>query len=192
MRLLSLILMLCLCVPAVADQKVYETVGPNGEVTFSDTPSAGAKELKVPPAPTYQSPPIPFVPPSQDRSSSPSPAQQADAYHVVRIIAPANDATVVNTAGTVAVTVLVEPPLKVGRGDKIQLLLDGKPVEEAASPNLSLANVDRGAHTLKAQIVDQVGATISESSAITFYLHRPSIHLPGRQKPAPLPHKSNP
>lgn len=192
MRFLSLILILSLCAPALADQKVYETVGPNGETTFSDTPSPGAKEMVVPPAPTYQAPPIPMTPSPSGNPSSQVSTGQSDAYHLVKIVAPADHATVVNTAGTVAVTVLVEPPLKVGRGDRIQLTLDGNPATEAASPNISLKGVDRGTHTLEAQVVDRVGATLMESAPVTFYLHRPSIHLPGRKKTAPPPSNSHP
>lgn len=185
MRILSLILVLCLCAPAVADQKVYKTVGPNGEATFSDKPSPGAKEMIVPPAPTYQAAPIPTAPEASPSASPGASTGQSDAYHLVKVVAPADHATVVNTAGTVSVTVVVQPPLKVGRGDKIQLTLDGAPATEAASPNITLKNVNRGAHTLKAQVVDRAGATLMVSAPVTFYIHRPSIHLPGRKKTAP-------
>jgi len=189
MRVLSLILVLCLCAPAVADQKVYKTVGPNGEVTFSDTPTPGATELDVKPAPSYKAPPLPTpsTTPADQSAGQPGQHQAGGSYKLVSILAPADDATVINTPGDVQVTVLVEPPLRTGRGDRIRLLLDGKAVDTGEKPNFSLHNVDRGTHHLQAEVIDRSGATLSQSSSSTFHLHRPSVHLPGHQKAKPAP-----
>jgi len=193
MRALGLIILsLCLCAPALADQKVYKNVGPNGEVTFSDTPSPGATELDVKPAPAYKSPPLPAVKPGPDhqQSSSESPDHQNQSgpgYQMVGILAPGDKKTVVNTEGNVDVTVLVKPPLKAGRGDRLRLLLDGKAVKTSQTPNFSLKNVDRGTHHLEAEVIDRDGNTLMSSSSSTFYLHRPSVHLPGRNKSKSTP-----
>ncbi|HKK06575.1 MAG TPA: DUF4124 domain-containing protein [Gammaproteobacteria bacterium] len=185
MRAFTILLILCLCAPALADQKVYKTVGPNGEVTFSDKPSPGAKEMDVPPAPSYKAPPLPVLPQSPSDTLQNQTQQTTSRYQLVSIVAPANDQTVVNTAGKVQVTVLIQPPLKAGRGDEVRIRLDGKVVKTGNSPNVTLDNVNRGTHTVSAAVVDRDGNTLIESSSNTFHLHRPSIHLPGRKKPNP-------
>jgi len=184
MRALTILLVLCLCAPALADQKVYKTVGPNGEVTFSDKPSPGAQEMDVPPAPAYKTPPLPVVPQSPAEEAQ-NQTRQTSRYRTVSIVSPADDQTVVDTAGKVQVTVLVQPPLKAGRDDKIQIRLDGKVVKTGTTPNVTLDNVDRGTHQVSAAIIGRDGSTLIESTSNTFHLHRPSIHLPGRKKSSP-------
>ena len=183
MRYLCVLLATLLATPSFAAEKVYKSVGPNGEITFSDTPSPGATELNVQPAPTIRTPPVPEFTPGPTVPTR----QVAPRYTSLSINSPADQSTVVSTEGKVSISVNVEPPVRVDAGDRLEILLDGKVVSAGANSSISLDNIDRGAHNLSAAVVNRNGDTLLSSQSVTFYLQRPSIHLPGRPKPAPPP-----
>ncbi len=162
-----------------AEEKVYKSVGPDGEVTFSDTPSHGAKEIEVKPAPSYTPAPLPPM------GTGPAAPAAVQAYQNLRIVSPPAEQTIVDTAGNIQVAASLQPGLR--EGDRLQFLLDGKPVSTGSSLSLELHNIDRGAHTLRAQVITADGKVLIQSDPITVFLQRPSLNLPGRPKPSPPP-----
>ena len=57
----------------------------------------------------------------------------------------------------------------------VTILLDGKEIGQGKSNALSLTNVDRGTHTLRAEVKNAQGATVISASPITFTLQRASL-----------------
>lgn len=184
----ALLLIVWLPAAAHAEEKVYKSVGPDGEITFSDTPSRGAKEIEVKPAPTYT--PAPLPPLGTGRAAPAAPAA-AQAYQSLRIVSPPAEQTIVDTAGNMQIAASLQPGLS--EGDRLQFLLDGKPVSTGSSLKVELHNINRGAHTLRAQVITADGKILIQSDPITVFLQRPSLNLPGRPKPSPPPaSKSSP
>ena len=99
--------------------------------------------------------------------SPPGLAQAPGSYNVA-IVQPANEETVHDNQGNVAVQVAVSPGL--APGDRIVLVLDGRPVRQQTGTTFALSGVERGAHTLQAQVVDANGATLAASRPVTFYM----------------------
>lgn len=165
--------------PALAAAGVYKWVDADGNVHFSDTPQPGAEEVHLPPAQTYTPAPLPPITPRPE-----PPAAPAD-YTRFELTAPAPDASLWENTGTVPVSFAIEPPLKAGRGHKLEVLLDGQVRATVTTSNATLENVDRGTHSLQGRIVDASGKVLSSTSAVTVHVHRQSVLLPNRARPNP-------
>lgn len=79
-----------------------------------------------------------------------------------------------------SVTGSIQMPAQVDPGDRVVLMLDGKVLTNAAdlSGAFHIPQVDRGAHTLAAQVQAPGGQVICQTPQITFYVHQPSLQNP--------------
>lgn len=183
MRVLLCILIFCLSYTYAAN--IYEWKDAQGNVTFSDTPRPGAKKLDIPDAQTYvpeQVAPLPTI----QKTNNDEPTKTASYYSTVIVASPRNNTTVPNRSGEVNVLIEVTPSLKAK--DKIQLIMDGKPVGEPQHSTIfKMNNVDRGIHTLSAAIIGAKGEAILTSESITFYILRPGKLSAALKANAPLP-----
>lgn len=161
-------LLVLVVIPALAvAATVYRWVEPDGTVVFSDQPHHGARKMIIPPANVYE--PGKFPNPMPAASTT----QGAAPYRILRISTPAPDATVRRNNGDVTVRMEVKPPLRTDRGQVIALVLDGKRLAKRyRAPQAVLRNVDRGTHTLQAQIVNGAGKVLMSSPSVTFHLMR--------------------
>ena len=100
-------------------------------------------------------------------------------YTDIAITQPANEETVHDNEGNVAVQVAVSPSL--APGDRVVVLLDGQPAGKWADTTLTLSGVERGAHTLEARVVGPGGSMLVASQPITFYVWQASRLFPGRK-----------
>ena len=108
-------------------------------------------------------------------------ASDSARYNTVRIIVPQVDVTVHDNEGNLDVSVEVSPPLRSDAGDHIVLLLDGRAVASGADLRVRLTGVDRGTHTLQAQVATADGALLLASPVTSFYMWRASRLHPGRK-----------
>jgi len=167
---------------------VYKSVDAQGNVVYTDEPSGDAKPVKLPPLST--------VPAPRYKSSTQSSAdlqQSAEAsYQQISIVSPAEDATLRDNTGAVPVDVVLEPDLNSAANHRFRYYLDGraqgKPTE---SGQISFQNLDRGAHTVEAAVVDSAGRELIRSSSVQFHLHRQSVNFPrGPGAPTPTPRRA--
>jgi hypothetical protein len=178
--------------PVLAD--VYKTVTETGEVIYSDTPTKGAERIRLPELPTYTPAPLPRSVPSRAKQ----PVTVKSLYNSMTVTEPTDDATVRNNQGVVQISIELAPPLLVRSGHKIQFYLDdephGSPIESTA---IGFSNIDRGTHTVSAQVIDSDEQPVMSAAAVTFHMHRESINNPNnpnnpinKPKPTPLPGKA--
>ena len=178
------VLLILLSASVQAD--VYKSVDENGEVIFSDQPTPNAQRMKLPELPTYKALPVPSF------SGSTKTAPVASPYDSMKIVVPENDATIRDNQGIVRVEVVLEPPLKIKQGHKIQFYLNGEPHGiPVGTTTISFSNLDRGTYTLTTSVVDAGGAVLMTSDPVVFHLHRESVLNPNsplyKPKPKPLP-----
>lgn len=148
---------------------VYRWTDENGNVVYSDTPKPGATSVdlrsrvqNVADATAANS--------ANSKGSDPAPAAPKPA---LAIIDPANDATIRSSEGNLVVSAdLAIPP---GITQRLQLLVDGQPQgQPQGAATFVLTGVERGTHTLKLQLVNDLGSKLAESETITIHMHRPS------------------
>ncbi len=170
-RALTIILTSLVLAPALAATTVYRWVDEQGVVHFSDQPHPGAQKMRVEDAPTFPATPIPQTP-----SAAPAPGPGAPTESC-SIESPGDQQNLMNTY---EVSGSIRMPGQLDQGDRVVLMLDGKVLAGAAelSGAFHIPQIDRGAHTLSAQVVAPGGQVICQTPQITFFVHQPSTQNP--------------
>jgi len=166
--LVLLILGLSLAVPTQA--QIYKWVMPDGSIRYSDKPQPGGKEVKLPPLQTYTAPPIPAKAAKKSEAST----TQAIEYKTFVVQSPKNNEVIRNNAGMISIQLSLEPALR--SAHSIEIFMDGKSVGSGKGTRISLTNVDRGSHTIKASVKDESGKAIKQTASVTFHLLRASVN----------------
>lgn len=176
MRISLPLLVIALLLPASGSGqsvKVYKWTDPQGNVTYSDTPRPGAKEIEILTEPAGIAP----VRPEQMPQARPRTPDQL--YGALIIASPSEGQIVEDPAGSVNVSLAVEPPLRVSQGDAIRLKLDGQVLDTRyTGGEVAIPSVPRGTHTLQAEVVNPAGKELIASAAVTFHMHAPSSQAP--------------
>ncbi len=156
---------------ALAATTVYTWVDEQGVTHYSDQPHPGAAKMKVQGVPTYTAPPTP-------RQTNAAKQQPAPTARVECSIESPSDQQMLMNVWSVSGHVRLPP--HIDQGDRVVLLLDGKVLPGAAdlSGAFTIPQIDRGTHTLAAQVEDPNGGVICEAPPITFFVHQPSQQAP--------------
>ena len=162
---------------------VYKSVDAQGNVVYTDEPQGDAKPVDLPPLST--------IPPPRSLQQAPAKMSTDEAgpvYEQVSIVTPANDETLRDNTGNVAVSVALEPALNRAAGHRFQFFLDGQTEgEPKISERTVFQGLDRGTHTVEVAVVDGSGKELMRSAANRFYLHRQSVNFPrGPGQPTPF------
>ncbi len=156
-----------------SEKKVFRSVGPNGEVIFSDQPSKGAQEIDIPPpaSNTYQPVPVPnftpYVPPSK-----PTNHNSANNYSLFYVSFPGKEETLWADTGEVTIQLMIEPGLQPGHG--LVYILDGQAIPHNGL-SLLQTNVARGEHKVSVEIRDNTGTMVLTTPPVTFFVRRPTV-----------------
>ena len=150
--------------------KIYKWVDIDGHVHYSDTSHPGAKQIKLHNLDTYN-PPSPTAKPIKSMGDT-----HADPYTKFKIAEPTDNLTIRNPQGYVPVVINIQPALQ--KNDKIQILIDGISFGIAqASTSFKLEAIERGSHTLSAQIINAAGNVINSTAKINFYMMPPRVGM---------------
>ena len=162
-------IILLLIFSATAHAELYKKVDEQGNVTYSDVPSGTAKPVQPPGLTTYGTP---AQHKQTGKKSADTPKPATTNYTTAVIASPANDEALRDNNGNLTVKINLEPQLDIQAGNKLVLLLDQKSAAVAQTPEIALKDVERGAHALKAQVIDATGRVLKESAEINFQMHR--------------------
>lgn len=194
--LLSPVLAMALAVPviAVADttnsqgdkpvtaagSTVYKVVGPDGKVTFSDTPPPGQKAEKVKIGPTNVQPiSLPRPLPTRKLSPKSGDDRQSDDLGPVNfaIVSPSDDATIPPGQRYILLQVAMDP---VPRGGyEFFAVIDGQRWSgTSAGTSLDISALERGTHTIQAVLLGPGGQPLAESQSIRIHVKRPGGQVP--------------
>ena len=148
--------------------KVYTWIDESGNRMYSDVPRDGAELMTIKEGTNYS-------PPGQESTRDystmkPKVVEKGDNYTNFSIISPSNDQTIRNNSGDFQVAIDVRP--KLGQGHRIRLEIDGQVIQSSTSSFMSLANIDRGTHTLVAYIIGSDGKTVKTTAPVSIHLHR--------------------
>jgi hypothetical protein len=181
-RFHAIALLFFVITPCFAD--IYQWTDDNGVVHFSDNSFPGAKVLKlttnVMELGSFASP---KSIPDLKKSLTESPNLKLESNPLI-IRSPKQQETIRNNQGEVSV--MVESNLNETKGYTMRLVLDGKPVDNLPFHNhFVLSHLDRGRHTLAAQILDNHNVVRKTSEEIMFYMQRPRIKQLSAKKKLP-------
>jgi hypothetical protein len=172
-RVFSILGLLLMCI-SVSAQVVYKTVKADGSVVYSDVPSEGAVPVNL----TSMNA---VVAPALNNAASQISNQnikqnnrikkiRPEVQYLVSIRSPDSEQTLHNNSGAVTVSADVLPK----RSGMFQLVLDNKIIKTQSKSQFQLENVNRGAHTIQVNFLDNSGKTLALSKSQTFYLHKAS------------------
>lgn len=164
--------------------KVYRSVDAQGNVVFTDTPQPNAQEVTLPPLQSYSSPEVDTPAPGPQKFKNR--LKQPVIQYSLSIASPQNQATIWDNEGNVLVVVATNPPLN---GQlQVEVLVDGQKVPGSPQrTTFQVTGLDRGAHQIQAQLVDDNGAVIATSDTVTIYLQKTSTLAPARRLSPPAP-----
>jgi hypothetical protein len=152
--------------------EIYKTIDADGNVLYTDQPLEGAKPITLPKPSVYTPGPLatPAGPPSQEEDAG-------TAYTALSISTPAQDETFFNSEGLVQVQLDLEPALDLTAGHKMVVDMDGTRMVSTGT-SYSLGNIERGSHTIRAEVVDRNGKPLITSAPVTFHFRQPSLFMP--------------
>ena len=159
---------------AAAPQEIYRWVDKDGVVHYSDQPgSPNAERVELADPTTYQSDnaAVDYAP-----SESSSPRQPQMQYSSLVITSPAPDQTF--SGGDVKVQ--VSAAVGGGLQEDHQLVFYVDDVRRPATDGmgLTLTNVYRGTHYVRASVIDQDGVAVITSAQIAFHVQQRSTQNP--------------
>jgi Domain of unknown function (DUF4124) len=173
MRKLVFTLMSLACSVALA-QAVYKWVDENGVVHYSDQPHPNAEKIHVKAVQTYK----PTAPDTQvPGAPGAAPAAAGASYQGCAVMQPQDGQDFANVP-SLNIVVQTDPVLR--PGDQIFVTLDGQGLNDgkATGAQFTLSPVDRGTHTLQAQVRSADGTLMCQTPTVTFNVHQPSIANP--------------
>ena len=158
--------------------QVYKVVDKDGNVTFTDqAPADGSKPIKLAPisvieAPTYEKAPEPTEEEIAEKEMSIGYMRKI--YKDFAIIAPEQEESVWKPDGPIAVVWSVRTDLQPGM--QVTLLLDGKVHMRTLQPMIPLSGLDRGEHTVGAELRDSKNRVIATAETVTFFVRQPNLY----------------
>ena len=170
MRRVLLIMMLVAC--ATASAEVFRHIGPDGEVYFSDTASAGAERVEL------RTPQTVTLPEARRRevTGNVEDKPEVNAYAQFEIVKPSYNQGVRANDGSVTVYMSLQPALRPGH--TIELVVDGEDgasIHAGESLNFNLHNLSRGRHSVAARVKNARGETLIETGPVGFYVLRVAL-----------------
>lgn len=170
---------------------MYKWVDQNGTIHYSSQPMPGATEVHIDSAPPVSDS---VTNAARTVAAVPADGQTAEPfkYTSCALTKPANDETLAN-AYSVSAAWRLEPPLR--PGDRVTLAMDGAlvPGVSPTATSYTIAQIDRGSHSLMVSIVDANGRGLCQSPGVTFHVRQPSVLAPIRRPaPAPRPRPNTP
>ena len=184
MKFKSLLLISLMFTPVAHAETVYKTVDDEGNIVFSDSKTEGAEVLEIKEAQTINVPEI-----RSFKTATLKEKQKTVIYTRLVITSPENDATIHSNAGNVSVGFTLEPALN--EKDLMVLFMDEKQVLTGKASEFSLANIDRGTHTVYVAVKDEKDKLLKRSGNVVFHVRRMSILSPNNA-PAPEINPPNP
>lgn len=156
--------------PAYA--KLYKSIDEHGNVTYSDAPIGGNSE-------TQELKPINIAPATETTTYSKKinkPEAEEHINYQVRIVSPESGTTLTAGQRNLHIALDIEPALQ--DGAMAVILLNGKRTASGQNSNLTIEEINRGAHNVSAIITNKNGKTVGQSQSITVNVLRPTIARP--------------
>jgi len=161
--------------------QVYKVVDKDGNVTYTDQPPAdgsGPIELKpisVIEAPTYQTAPAAGA--AEDAAEGDkemSLSYLRKNYKDFAIGSPQPEESVWRPDGPIPVAWNTKYALQDGM--QVTIFVDGKQHSTTTQQMVAMANLDRGEHTLTAELRDAKNRVIAQAAPVTFFVRQPGLY----------------
>jgi len=158
--------------------EVYKVIDEDGNVSYTDQPPGdGSKPMKLQPisvveAPVYESKPKPAV---EGEDGEPlSLRALRGMYRDFAIVAPQSEESIWHPDAPVTVAWSTGTPLQTGM--KANVSVDGKLQANTTDRVVPVANLERGEHTVTAELTNERNQTVATANPIVFFVRRPGLN----------------
>lgn len=166
--------------------QVYKTVDKDGNVTYTDQPPAdGSKPIKLAPISVIEAPTYEKAPESARKGAEGEEIPLRDLRRLYRdfaIISPQSEESVWHPDGPIAVAWSAGNPLQ--KGMQVTVYLNGNKQATTTEQIIPVDGLDRGEHTVTAELKDAKNRRIATAEPVTFFIQRPNIYT-NRPRPTP-------
>ena len=166
--------------------QVYKIVDKDGNVTYTDQPpSDGSKPIKLAPISVIEAPIYEKAPEKAKEGAEGEEIPLRDLRRLYRdfaIISPQSEESVWHPDGPIAVAWSAGNPLQ--KGMQVTVYLNGKKQATTTEQIIPVAGLDRGEHTVTAELKDAKNRRIATAEPVTFFIQRPNIYT---NRPGPTP-----
>lgn len=189
-RLAALLLVVCAGTVS-AEGEIYKVVDAAGNVTYTDqAPGPGATPMVLPELSVVDTDYVPETPPDEAAAETGdaaadeeiTPRELRQAYRDFAITQPSQEQTFWGTENTVVISWSSEKPLLPDMA--VRLFIDGQAVS-TTTDNMYAATLDRGEHSVFAQLLDARGRRVLATPSVVFFIKQHSIA--GDNAPRPTP-----
>jgi len=152
-------------------KKLYRVVDEKGNISYSDEPSKGSKEMIIENIPSIKmtKPKVDYDIFDQEEIGREKRDPDAGYYDSIGFLNLTNDGVVRNNAGTVTLTAKLEPELS--RGHSLKFYIDGKLIgSQQKALTITAENIEYGPHTASFVVVSKTGRKVQESDKVNFAL----------------------
>lgn len=166
-----LILLLLIMLPSQGYAGMYKWTNDEGDIIYSDTPPNNDAEEVI--LPELNTTPALKVEARPEPTQTPDESAETTSYTDFKLVKPEPEAIIRDNTGNVPVSLSLEPALDTSAGHSINILIDGQvSISNSQQTSVTLANIDRGTHTVSAEIRDSSGKVINSSNSVSFTVYR--------------------
>ncbi|MDX1381112.1 MAG: hypothetical protein R3233_08320, partial [Xanthomonadales bacterium] len=144
----------------------------------------GAEPMDLPELSVVEPPPKTYLPGREPKAEGDEEASgDADLslgdlrrlYRDFRIVSPAPEQSFWGTGNDATVAWAAGQPLQPGMS--VVITVDGQRQEPTVQPTLVLQQMDRGEHTVGAELLDERNRRIASAEPVTFFIHQNSVNF---------------
>ncbi len=161
--------------------EVYKTVDENGNVIYTDRPPGDGSapmdlpELSVIEAPVYQKTARQAALEGEKGGETEVTLKSLrQKYRDFAITSPTNEESIWSPEQAIPVAWSVTNPLAAGM--TVTLSVDGKEQVPTTQPIIPVADLERGEHTLTAELKDANNRRVATAQPVTFFIRQPNIY----------------
>lgn len=179
---LKLLFLLILTLPLLTQAAVYKHVDDEGRlIKYSDQPQKpGDKPIKMSkPAMEFESKtPAKKAKPNRDANKPKRKEREQEekkavvGYSAVAILKPDDEQAIRANGGSFPIEVVSQPALDAKSGHRYVIMVDGEKHAQSGNSKFNLNNMERGTHSISAEIHDKDGNALASSSSKTIYVLR--------------------
>lgn len=166
--------------------QVYKIVDKDGNVTYTDQPPKdGSKPIDLKPISVVETPKY-EVPPK--KAAAGEDGQQMSVrelrrmYRDFAIVAPQSEESIWHPEAPITVAWSTGAPLQ--KGMSVSISVDGKLQASTENRAIPVADLDRGEHTVTAELKNARNQRIATAEPVVFFIRRPNI-FNNRARPSP-------
>jgi len=161
--------------------QVYKTVDEDGNVTYTDQPPKdGSKPIKLRPISIIEAPIYATVPKADEEAADGEAGKEMSLknlrknYQDFAIVSPRPEESVWHPDGPVTVAWSAGYQLQIGM--KVTVYMDGKKQATTTDQIIPVSDLERGEHTVTAELTDSRNRKIATAQPVTFYIQRPGLN----------------